>query len=421
VQLLQEYIAIDTSEDGDQLAGARWVAGRLAAMGLEPVVDAVGDQANVWAILEGESRGAVVLHHHIDVERVEEIEHWQFSPFRGTISGPWLYGRGAFDMKSVAIAQLEAVRALVESGVRPRRSVIVLATTGEEVGSDFGTRWLLRRHPELVERFEVVLTEGGAVEARSPDEVKYWGTEVAQVRPLPVTVCAGSREALLALQQDLRQAGLEGEPRLVPEIEPVLAAYAPTRDGAQGEHLADPRRLLADRPAFDGLPPYVRGFFTDVVAPGRIQASAGGGYEWRLNLLLLPGTDPEEALDRLLPPWLLHGFPVRVFDEGAAGHGTPADHWAFAALDGAVRERHPKAVHGPLYVPRTATDARFFRAAGVASFGFTPFMVLTPEVMEVRRRGSFNERIGLPGFVEGVELYRRALARLANDTERHTG
>lgn len=420
VQLLQEYIAIDTSEDGDQLAGARWFAGQLAAIGLEPVVETVADQANVWAILEGEIRGAVVLHHHIDVEPVAEIEHWQFSPFRGTISGPWLYGRGAFDMKSVAIAQLEAVRALIDSGERPRRSVIVLATTGEEVGSDFGTRWLLRRHPELVERFEVVLTEGGAVEARSPDEVKYWGTEVAQVRPLPVTVCGGSREALLALQKDLRRVGLASEPRLASEIEPVLVAYAPTRDGEQREHLANPRRLFADRAAFDRLPSYVRAFFTDVLAPGRIQTSPGGGFEWRLNLLLLPGSDPEEALDRLLPPWLLHGFSVRVFDEGAAAHGSSADHWAFAALDRAVRERHPKAVHGPLYVPRTATDARFFRAAGVPTFGFTPFLVPTPEVIDARRSGTINERIALPGLVEGIELYRRALAQLASDTERHT-
>lgn len=421
VQLLQEYIAIDTSKTGDQLAGARWVADQLTAMGLEPVIERLGDQANVWAVLEGRQRGAVVLHHHIDVEPARYVEHWEHPPFRGTISGPWLWGRGAFDMKSVAVAQLEAVRALIARGERPRRSVIVLATTGEEVGSDLGTRWLLQRHPELVERFEVVLTEGGAVEARSPGDIKYWGTEVAQVRVLPVTLCSGSRQALVDVAADLRRLGLEGEPRLVPEIGSVLAAYAPTRDGGQGEQLADPRRLLADRASFLGLPVYVRSFFVDVAVPRPVEAAPGGGYELTVSLLLLPGTDPAEAIDRLLPSWLVHGVAVRVFDEGAADHGTPADHWAFAALDRAVRERHRAATHGPLYLPRTATDARFFRAAGVPAFGFTPFNVLTPEVLELRRFGSINERIGLTGFVEGVELYRRALDRLANDTERQDG
>jgi acetylornithine deacetylase/succinyl-diaminopimelate desuccinylase-like protein len=419
IQLLQEYIAIDTSDAPGQLAGARWFADRLAALGLEPVVDRVGEEANLWAIVEGESREAVVLHHHIDVEAVPNIEAWRVSPFRGTIEGPWLYGRGAFDMKSVAIAQLEAVRALLGSGRRPRRSVIVLATTGEEVGSDFGTRWVLRRHPELIERFAVVLTEGGAVEARSPEEIQYWGTEVAQVRVLRVDLCSGSREALVELERDLVGLGLESEPRLVPEIERVLGAYALTRHGRQGELLSRPRRLLADRAAFRELPLYVRSFFVDLVVPHGVRPAAGGGHELALSLLLLPGTDPAEAVERLLPSWVRHGFAVRMFDEGAAGHGSPGEHWAFAALDRTVRESFPDAVHGPLYLPSTATDARFFRTMGVPTYGFTPFNVLTPEVLEVRRSGSINERIGLSGFVAGVELYRRALARLANDTERN--
>lgn len=418
VQLLQEYIAIDTSEEGDQLAGARWFAAQLAGIGLEPVVEMVGDQANVWAILEGESRGAVVLHHHIDVEPVPVIEHWEYSPFRGTIEGPWLYGRGAFDMKSVAIAQLEAVRALVAGGQRPRRSVIVLATTGEEVGSDLGTRWLLVRHPELVERFEVVVTEGGAVEAHSPDDIAYWGTEVAQVRVLRVDVCGGSPDALRQLERDLVGIGLHGEPRLVPDLEPVLAAYAPNRHPDQAEHLANPRRLLVDRASFRALPAYVRSFFVDEVVPLGVHAAPGGGHELRMILLLLPGTDAGEAIEQLLPSWLLHGFSVRVFDEGAASHGSSGEHWAFAALGRAVRESFPRAVHGPLYLPRTATDARFFRAAGIPTYGFTPFNVLTPEVVEARRFGSVNERIALPGFVAGVDLYRRALELLAGDTQR---
>lgn len=413
VRLLQEYIAIDTSHSEGQLAGARWFAGQLAELGLEPVVEEVGGEANVWAVLEGESREAVVLHHHIDVEAVPNIEQWRVSPFRGTIEGPWLYGRGAFDMKSVAVAQLEAVRALVESGRRPRRSVIVLATTGEEVGSDLGTRWVLDRHPELVRRFAVVLTEGGAVEARSPEEIQYWGTEVAQVRVLRVTVCSSSREALADLRRDLAAAGLESEPRLVPEVERVLASYAPTRHASQSELLADPRGLLADRAAFRELPHYVRSFFVDQLVPHRIAPAAGGGHELQASLLLLPGTDPAQAIDRMLPSWLLHGFAVQVFDEGAAGHGSPAGHWALAALGEAVRERFPGAAHGPLYLPSTATDARFFRAAGVPTFGFTPFNVLTPEVLEVRRFGSINERIALTGYVAGIDLYREALARLA--------
>src|SRR5690606_1363032 len=94
--------------------------------------------ANLWAVIEGEEPEAVVLHHHIDVSDVPDPESWNLPPFAAEIDGPWLYGRGTFDMKSVAIAQLMAFLDVAERaarGDRPRRSVIFLATAAEEVGS----------------------------------------------------------------------------------------------------------------------------------------------------------------------------------------------------------------------------------------------------------------------------------------------
>lgn len=420
VQRLREYIAIDTSTlGGDQLAGALWFADQVRQLGLEPVVERVGDEANVWAVFEGEVREAIVLHHHVDVDPVPRPEDWAFPPYEGVIDGPWLYGRGAFDMKSVAIAQLAAVRSLVESGIRPHRSVVLLATTGEEVGSDLGTRWVLAHHPELVARFAVVLTEGGAVEGTAPGVVKYWGTEVAQTRLVKVMACAAERAPLDGLAASLREHGAEGEPRIIPEVASLMPRYAASRDSADlAETLADPRRLLRDRAAFRGLPRYLRSFFVDVLQVGPVSAAEGGGFELPLHLLLLPGTTTEEALARFLPEWQAHGLTVRVFDEGAALHGTSPGHWAYAALDGLMAERFPGVTHGPLYLPLTITDARFFRAAGIPTLGFTPFNILTPEVLKVRHGSTVNERISLGGFRDGVELYGALLARLASDESR---
>ncbi|HEX2164299.1 MAG TPA: M20/M25/M40 family metallo-hydrolase [Thermoanaerobaculia bacterium] len=417
VQLLREYIAIDTATGtGDQLAGARWVESYLRGIGLDPVLERVGEEANVWAVVEGRRREAIVLHHHVDVDPVPVDAQWEHPPFAGVIDGPWLYGRGAFDMKSIAVAQLEAVRGLVESGRTPELSVIVLATTGEEVGSDLGTRWVLREHPELVERMAYVLTEGGAVEATAPGQAKYWGTEVAQARPLRVAVCGGSREALERLGRDLvRELGILGEPRLVPEVARVMARYGPTRDAEYlRDLLRDPEALLRDRAGFAELPAYVRWFFTDQIAPQGVHRQPDGTWELRLVALLLPGADPERSLAELLPPWLTAGFEVAVRDEGAASGGSPLDHPAFQAIDRFMARERPDTVHGPLYLPYTLTDARFFRAAGVPTYGFTPFNVLTPDVLRLRTRGSVNERIEVASFVDGVELYRRLLAELTS-------
>jgi len=416
VKMLQQYIRINTSTppEGDPVAGARWFANQLAAMGLLPTVEVVGGEANVWAILEGRSREAVVLHHHIDVDPVPHPERWEHDPFSGEIDGPWVFGRGAFDMKSVAVAQLFAVRRLIESGRRPQRSIIILATTGEETGSDLGMRWMLREHPELVDRFAVVLTEGGAVEGRAMDDLKYWGTEFVQKRLVDVVLC-GPRQALATLPEELQALGyMRGEPKLVPEVERFLKAYAPTRDAAQlEEQLSDPRALLRDRPAFEKLSRYQRSLFQNQMLPRKL-VDRNGAAELHLRAILLPGEDTAAALDEMLPPWSRHGFTVELFEEGAADHGSSLDHWAYRAIDEVMREQRPDVRHGPLVLPLTATDARFVRAAGIPAFGYSPFGVLTAEVIQLRRFGTANERMTLPGFVAGVELYGDVLERLAN-------
>jgi acetylornithine deacetylase/succinyl-diaminopimelate desuccinylase-like protein len=340
---------------------------------------------------------------------------WAEGAFSGKIEGPWLYGRGAFDMKSVAIAQLLAVEKLLADldGARPKRSVIVLATTGEEHGSDLGTRWILHAHPELTRRFAVVLTEGGAVEGRSRDELKYWGTEVAQKRLIDVRVCSSDRRPLAELEREMRRTGgFFTEPEVVPEVARFMRSYAPTRDAAVlRRDLGDLHALLLDRPRFDGLSSYLKSYFVNEAVPQGI-FELEDGWMLRIHVLLLPGADPDEVLAELLPPWVYHGLAKVIYDPGTAPHGSSPDHWAFRTIDRVMAERFPHVVHGPLVLPSTLTDARFLRAAGIPTFGFTPFDILTPEVVQLRYYGTVNERISLPGYVAGADLYGEVLRRL---------
>jgi acetylornithine deacetylase/succinyl-diaminopimelate desuccinylase-like protein len=412
VRLLREYVRIDTSETGDQVAGALFLARRLAAAGLHPEVERVGDLANVYALLEGEDRRPLVLHSHIDVEPEFYSERWRFPPFSAHIEGPWLYGRGTFDMKSVTVAQLLALEALARSGRPPRRSVLFLATNGEESGSELGTRWVIAKRPALVRSFWAVLTEGGAVELRTAGDVKYWGTEFAQRRYLDLTVCAGDRESLEDFARALAARGQsEDALRLTPEVARFLAAYAGSRDDPELRRLlAAPADLVRDLASFRRLPGYVGAMLRDEVAPYAIAAAPGGGYQMLIKLQLLPGSDPRATAARLVPAWLTAGLTTNLYDEGAASAGSPLDHPVMRAVEATVREVYPDVPVGPLFLPRTATDARFFRAAGIPAYGFSPFAIPVTDTLIV---GGGNERISLPGYVEGVAIYRRLVERLA--------
>jgi len=419
VQMLQEYVRIDTRQEtpGGTLAGAQWFASQMRDLGIEPHFEMVGGEANVWGIIEGEERQAVVLHHHIDVDPVPDPEQWSFPPFGGQIRGPFITGRGVFDMKSVAVAQLFAARRLLESlepGEKPRWSVILLATSSEESGSDEGMRWLLRERPDLVERFAVVLTEGGAVEGISSDDLKYWGTEFVQRRMIDVELC-GPRAALETLAADLTELGLRrGSPKLVPEVETFLEVYAPTRTASDLRRtLAHPHRLLRDPQAFAELSPYQASFFVNQTYVAGPWGPPGSGL-LRFRFTLLPGEDPERVIDQLLPPWIRHGLSMRVFDEGAAASGSPLNHWAFETIEEVMAEHHPEVPHGPLALTLTFSDARFLRAAGIPAYGFSPFGIVTADVMRLRGSRSRDERMALPGFREGVDLYEDLLLRLVS-------
>lgn len=415
VLLLQEYVQIDTSAaTGDTVAGARFLARELEESGLEAEIEVLSDtEANLWAVLEGEQEGAIVLHHHIDVEDIHSPQDWRYPPFSATIEKPWMFGRGVFDMKSVAIAQLLAIKHLAESGVTPRKSVIFLATTGEETGSVLGTRHILDEHPELVRRFDLVLTEGGVLEGRDRQDVKYWGTEFGQKQYVHVDVESPERQPLEDLRDELLRRGQPDGPRELPEeVAAFLPIYAPTRDREDYRRwMADPESILDDPAAFAELPPYVQAMFRNEIHPRRID-EVPGGYRLELIIHLLPRTRLEDVRQELLPDELLEPFTVSIQTEPSADHGSPLDHPVLRLIEEELHEFHPDAPVGPIFLPWTATDSRFFRARGIPSYGFSPFTILTIDALQV---SGANERIALPGYVDGVEIYRRLLERLATE------
>jgi acetylornithine deacetylase/succinyl-diaminopimelate desuccinylase-like protein len=410
VDLLRRYIRIDTTRDtGDEAAAVRFLASELAAFGVPSTVEVLpGGSANLWAIVEGQDPKAIVLHQHVDTDPVPDPSIWERGPWSADIEGPWLHGRGAFDMKAVGIAQLIALRRLVASGRPLRRSVIFLATSSEEHGSDLGMRWILHAHPDLAARFGVLLTEGGAVEARSPDDIKYWGTDTAQRRNVIATFCSTSRERLEDLKADIALAA--PRPRLTPSVERFFAVYGPHRDARPiRELLSRPRALVDDPFAFASLPRYLQSMLIDQAYPQDIVEDSGGN-RLEVRLLLLPGVSLEEGRTELLPDWMTYRVTASWREPSAPNPGSPTDDPTFQAILGVLQAHFPGVPVGPWLPDGSITDARFVRPLGVPAYGFSPFLVLSTDTLHI---GRLNERIDLPGFVQGVEVYSDVLDRLA--------
>ena len=411
VDLLRRFVRIDTTKDtGSEVAAVRFLAAELEKSGIRSTVEELpGGKANLWAIVNGADPKAIVLHQHVDTDPVPDPSVWKHSPWSADIEGPWLWGRGVFDMKSVGVAQIVALQRLVASRKPLKRSIMVLVTSSEEHGSDFGMRWILLAHPELVERFGVFLTEGGAVEARSPEDIKYWGTETAQRRYVIVTFCSADRQRLEDLRADLHS--IDHRPRMTDAVRHFFDAYSPYRDAAQIRALlADRDRIVEDSAVFAALPAYLRSKLIHQAYPQVVKEAPGGGYSLEVRLLILPGASFEEARAELLPEWMVFGLESIVQEPSAPTDGSPVDDPDFLAIDAILRRRFPGAAIGPWLPVGSITDARFVRPLGVPSYGFSPFPVLSTDTMYIGRP---NERIDLPGYVQGVDLYAEILARLA--------
>lgn len=412
VKLLQEYVRIDTTEKtGSEIKGAEFLKRQLEAAGIPARIEILDNKhANVYALLEGEDPRPLVLHNHIDVSPVDPKE-WFYPPFEARIEIPWMYGRGTFDMKSVAIAQLMTMIDLKKSGKPLRRSVLFLATSSEERGSRLGVRRIIRLQPEMVRNFWAVLTEGGAVEARARDDIKYWGTEFSQKRFVDVIVCGNDRQQLEDLRQLLIDSGhTETDLHITPEVRTYLESYAASRDRKDfREMFANPDETIADIAEFRKLPDYVRSLFRSEAVPFPVEESPGGGFEMVIKIHLLPGQEMRTEIDRLLPAWMTWGLHRTVDEPETARRGSPVDHPVFVEIQDSLEERYPDARKGPWFLPWTATDSRFFRAAGVPSYGFSPFLIMNTDTLQVDKA---NERFALPGFVEGVDLYADVVRRL---------
>ena len=103
------------------------------------------DRSEAWGLVGtwrgGEDVPGLVLQGHVDVVPAGDLAHWRSAPFEPVVRAGRVHGRGACDMKAGVVANLAAVRAIRDSGVRLRDPLAVHLVIGEEDGGlgAFGT------------------------------------------------------------------------------------------------------------------------------------------------------------------------------------------------------------------------------------------------------------------------------------------
>ncbi|HXZ58692.1 MAG TPA: M20/M25/M40 family metallo-hydrolase [Steroidobacteraceae bacterium] len=119
-------------------------------------------EGGVVAVLSGSSKTArpMLLLGHLDVVEAKRAD-WTRDPFTLIEENGNFYGRGTADMKGMDAAWVDALMRFKRDGYRPRRTVKMVLTCGEETTGAFnGANWLAQNRPELIAA-AFALNEGG--------------------------------------------------------------------------------------------------------------------------------------------------------------------------------------------------------------------------------------------------------------------
>jgi acetylornithine deacetylase/succinyl-diaminopimelate desuccinylase-like protein len=119
-------------------------------------------EGGIVAILHGSSTTAkpLLLLGHLDVVEAKR-EDWTRDPFTLVEENNYFYGRGAADMKAMGATWVDALMRFKKSGYRPKRTIKMALTCGEETTYAFnGAQWLAHNRPELIAA-AFALNEGG--------------------------------------------------------------------------------------------------------------------------------------------------------------------------------------------------------------------------------------------------------------------
>lgn len=423
VRVLSDYLRINTTNPpGKELEGALFLKQLLEREGIPAQILDTAElgpgRANLYARLKGSgAKRAIALVHHIDVVPATP-QYWSVDPFSGAVQDGYVWGRGALDMKGQGIVQLMALLALKRSGVPLTRDIVFIANADEEVGSK-GARVFVERHADLIRDVEFLITEGGE-NPLEDGKLDYYGVGASEKRTFwhRVTVRGtpshGSRPTRenpvprLVAALD-RIARYETPLHVTPGVDKYFRDISRNYPARQQAWLADVRRALDDRHAREWILSHVywNAILRNTIAPTVLSASnktnvipAEASAE--LDIRLLPDADSASLLQTLKD---VAGDPALEWTRlstPAAPLENPVDNELFRAIERAARERDPQAlVTTPMLTG--ATDRPIYRAAGIITYGLSPFKV---ERAEVQRGVHGNdERISVEQVGFGVRFF----------------
>lgn len=348
---------------------------------------------------------------------------WTHPPFGGEISGGYIWGRGALDVKSALTGILEAVETLLGEGFRPVRTVYFAFGHDEEVGGRRGNARIAALLTERGIRLEYVLDEGGQIaEGIVPGlegAAAFVGIAEKGFVNIDLIVRGSAGHSSMPPQEPAAAVLGRALARLADSPFPVRLDFTARMFSHLGRRLSFGRRflfsnlwlfapvvsrLLSQTPKMNAslrttvAPTLLKGGIKENVLPAEVSAT--------LNVRIIPGDSISGAVE---------GIRQRIGDSRVQvvprpGGSEPSavssvDSTAWKTVRDTILEVAGDVSVAPFLVVG-ATDSRYFAPLSQNVFRFLCNR-LGPE--DLKRIHGTDERISVDNYAEAVTFYYRLL------------
>jgi acetylornithine deacetylase/succinyl-diaminopimelate desuccinylase-like protein len=431
--IYEEMVEIDSSEaTGSCTKVVEAVAARLTAAGFPradvEIVIPPGkpDDGNLVARIPGSARGrAVLLLAHIDVVNANRAD-WERDPFTLIEENGFFYGRGTADDKAMAAVFVDMMVRLKQENFRPRRTLKMALTCGEETSNRVnGVDYLLKNRRDLLQA-DFALNEGSGGEL-SPDGTRaialnvQAGEKIHQAFQLVVTNPGGHSSRPVPDNAIYRlSAGLQrlAAYRFPVELNAVTRAYfqrmAPIVGGEKGAAMG--RLGAGDMTAADAVandPSYNAIMRTTCVATQVEAGHATNALPQRaaatLSCRVLQGHTAEEVQAELTRVVADPQIKVEIVRRREGSRPPQLTRTVMGPIEQVAARMWPGVPIVPTMLAG-ATDGRFLNTAGIPTYGVSGAFAVPGE----NNAHGLNEKIRVKSLYEArdfLDAIVRAYAR----------
>ena len=395
-EVYRELVETDTSlSNGSCTLAAEKMATRLKAAGhpaarVRVVVPArFPKQGNLVATIPGTDAQlpALLLLAHIDVVEAKASD-WKRDPFKLVQDDGWFYARGVIDDKAMAASFVDAFVRFAEDRFRPRRTLKLALTCGEETDTTFnGVQYLLETEPDTFAA-GFAINEGGSGALDESGEPASFGVQVGEKIYQDYTLVATAPGGHSARPTDDNAIGrLAGALvrvdkhrfpiHMTEATRTFFGRSAALHEGPLGRDLERIGNGTADAEAFERVAS-ARPLWNAYLRTTCIPTQVSGGHapnaqpqhaEANVNCRIMPGESIDEVRARLTDVVGYSRIEIRLAAApGPQPPAPPLDPRLMRRVEALVAEMWP----GVPVIPALstgATDGRFLNAAGIPTYG----------------------------------------------------